>query len=292
MLITLKNNFLTVTADTIGAELQSIKSSDGTEYMWYGDKSYWGSHAPNLFPFVGTLRGNKAFCSNGVIYLPRHGLARHLEFSCEHFDSTSVTFCLSSNEETKRNYPYDFELRISFKLDGNTVTTVYDIKNTGDSSLPFCVGGHPAFNVPLSKDETYNDYIVEFEHPETESCAIIDPSSGLIDDSIRNSFLDGEKSFRLNHIIFRGDAIIFDTLKSRSVKLYGGKSGRGVKMDFYDMDYFAVWSPLRDAPFVCLEPWTGTATLVSEDDIFENKRGVTILEKGQSATYQFSITMF
>ena len=45
-----------------------------------------------------------------------------------------------------------------------------------------------------------------------------------------------------------------DNLKSRSVKLYSEKSGRGVQMDFDGMNYFAAWSPVKSSPFVCLEP--------------------------------------
>ena len=51
----LKNEYLTVTVENRGAELQSVKGSDGTEYIWHGDPASWEDHAPVLFPFCGRL---------------------------------------------------------------------------------------------------------------------------------------------------------------------------------------------------------------------------------------------
>ena len=31
---------------------------DGREYLWQADPTFWGKHAPVLFPIVGSLRGD------------------------------------------------------------------------------------------------------------------------------------------------------------------------------------------------------------------------------------------
>ena len=41
----ISNNHLTVEISDRGAELQSIKGSDGTEYLWQGDPKYWSDRA-------------------------------------------------------------------------------------------------------------------------------------------------------------------------------------------------------------------------------------------------------
>lgn len=53
MLIALKNEFLSLTVDTTGAQMMSIRSADGCEYLWQGDPKYWADRAPTLFPFIG-----------------------------------------------------------------------------------------------------------------------------------------------------------------------------------------------------------------------------------------------
>ena len=41
MIVTIHNDQLTLTADTLGAQMQSITSYKGTEYLWNGDERYW-----------------------------------------------------------------------------------------------------------------------------------------------------------------------------------------------------------------------------------------------------------
>ena len=55
MLYTIKNEALKVVIDNHGAELHSIQTLDGTEYLWQGDPAVWNGQAPNLFPYVARL---------------------------------------------------------------------------------------------------------------------------------------------------------------------------------------------------------------------------------------------
>ena len=55
----LKNDTLTVSFDNFGAEMTSIVDRQGKEYLWCGDKKYWGRHSPVLFPVVGKPKDNK-----------------------------------------------------------------------------------------------------------------------------------------------------------------------------------------------------------------------------------------
>ena len=48
-----------------------------------------------------------------------------------------------------------------------TLSQTFRVTNTGDATLPFCVGGHPAFNVPMGDavDEAFEDYVLEVRPP-------------------------------------------------------------------------------------------------------------------------------
>lgn len=292
MRTTLSNGRLTVTADTRGAELQSIVKEGGLSYLWTGDPAYWSGRAPILFPFVGALRDKRAWSAGGEISLPQHGFARRSEWTVEEAGDTAVTYRLTAGEETRRGYPYDFELWVRYELEGDSVSTRFIVRNTGEQPLPYAIGGHPGFRVPLEEGETLEDYTVEFPGPETADLPQVDMSTGLIVDTVRNRFLTNRASFALNHVLFRGDALIFDRLNARSVKMLSRKSGHGVSMDFPDFPILGIWSPAKDAPFICLEPWTGMGTRVSEDDVFEHKIGVISLEPGGVREYAFTVTVF
>ena len=77
----IKNEFLSITVSTKGAELTSIKNlKNNVEYLWQGDAKYWGSSAPNLFPICGRLI-EKEYTYRGKSYhLNNHGFARSSEF--------------------------------------------------------------------------------------------------------------------------------------------------------------------------------------------------------------------
>ena len=68
MVYELSNEMLTAQFSDMGAELMSLKNNKtGQEYMWHGDKKYWGRRSPILFPMVGRLREGK-YTYNGKEY--------------------------------------------------------------------------------------------------------------------------------------------------------------------------------------------------------------------------------
>mgnify|MGYP003416218223 FL=1 len=77
----LKNDVISISMDSHGAELKSLKKLDtGKEYMWCGDAKYWGRTSPVLFPFVGGLK-DKEYRTKGKAYpMNQHGFARDMEF--------------------------------------------------------------------------------------------------------------------------------------------------------------------------------------------------------------------
>ena len=285
----LKNKNVSVTLKSLGGELTSIKDASDTEYLWQGNPDFWSGQAPVLFPIVGCLRngtatiGESKTCSFG-----RHGLARKLEFTLIDSSDTSATYSLRADDKTKAQYPYDFELQMIYELTEHGVKVNHKVINHGNEVMPYCVGGHPAFNCPIFEGESFEDYVVEFEQNETAACAQLD-EEGLIHNEDRISMLSDESVIPVKHSLFYKDALIFDQLKSRKVALKHKETGKGILVSFPDFDYLGVWSSANDGPFVALEPWSGTSTCSDEDDVFEHKRGVRFLEPGHSETLSFSI---
>ncbi len=288
----LENSELTVQFDTLGGQLTSIKDKNSIEYLWQGDSAYWGGQAPVLFPIVGSLRDKKAVIGgNKACCMERHGVVRKLEFEMMEKTDDSITFSICSNEETLPRYPYDFQLKIQYILSGKDITTEYTVINQTEEEMPFQIGGHPGFNCPLTGAEAFEDYVVEFEQEETADCPASVPSTGLVDVSERSRILDRSKTLKMEHSLFKVDALIFDRLKSRRAKLYNPATGRGVQVSFADFDYFLLWSSANNGPFVALEPWSGLSTCSDEGDVFEEKRGVSLLKEKQSKSVSFTITV-
>ncbi|MCC6093868.1 MAG: aldose 1-epimerase family protein [Eubacterium sp.] len=291
MIYTLQNDAVQVSLDTLGGTLSSIRSN-GLEYLWQGDPAYWSSKAPICFPICGGLRDGHAFIGNGKdAFLNRHGCVRKREFQLEKQTNDTVTLSISSNEEMLKEFPYPFVLHAEYKLDKNKVRVTYHVENTGSEKMPFCIGGHPGFNVPLEKNEAFEDYELRFEEKETCDAPVVLAKSGLIDMNERIPFLDNQDSIRLSHDFFNVDAKLLDNLKTRKVTLISTKSGHGVSVAFDDFPYLNVWSSSNKGPFVALEPWCGISTAADEDDVFENKRHVQFAEPGETKSYSFTISL-
>ena len=168
MKYTIKSDKFTAVIDSFGGELHSLKDTSGNEYIWTAE-DVWKRHAPLLFPFVCNTKSKK-YTVNGKEYaLSNHGFARDTEFSAAEENDGSVTLKISSNDETKTKYPFDFEFAVTYALSGNKLSVTMNVKNTGNEDMPFFVGGHPGFLCPFEadKDSTFEDYDVVYEKNET-----------------------------------------------------------------------------------------------------------------------------
>lgn len=288
MKYTISNDRIKMTMDTLGGEMTSIICKD-LEYVWQGDTLYWGGQAPVCFPITGSIRNGKATAFGRECNMPRHGVARTQEFQVINTEDLSITFSLRANNETLEKYPFDFELQIKYSIDDDAVTVCYTVINHDNGKMPFTIGGHPAFNCPFVGGEEFKDYFLEFEKEETVHCYRPDVETGLIDIEKQHQGLNGTNKLQLFHFLFNDDAMIFTDLKSKKVALKSEKCCRGIEMDYSDFNNLLVWSSRGDTPFVAIEPWTGLATCSDEDDILENKRGMTILQSGEQKSFKYSI---
>ncbi len=273
-----------------GAQLVSL-DKNFTEYMWQGDEKYWAGQAPVCFPICGVLPNGEMDAFGKKCKMKRHGVARINPFEVYEKCKNSVTFIQESDDNTREDFPFDYELKIKYTIVGDTVTNEYIISNIGTEKLPFVIGGHPAFNCPLCEGETFEDYKVIFDNNITKPCLRPDHETGLIDVSKKYDVLHGGNILELKHDLFEeNDALIFENCEAKSATLIG-KYGKGIKVEYQDMNNLLVWSAVGNAPFVALEPWTGLASCNDEDGLFEHKRGMTVLEPNETASFKFKITM-
>ena len=262
---TIKNEFLTVVVRDDGAELQSIKTADGTEYLWQADKTFWDDKAPNIFPYVARMTEGKYTADGEGFEMKIHGFLKYMKASMETQSENSITFRLDSCEGTKKQYPYDFTYRIIYTLEGNKLLTTSSVENKGSRRMYFGLGGHPGFNVPLEEGLGFEDYYLEFDrasHPYrvgfTPSCFLTGHDDLYpLQDDVRMS---------LHHDMFNEDAIVLKHAPHK-VTLASAKGTRSVTVEYPDFPYIGFWHrPNSEAPYVCIEPWS---SLPSRDGIVE-----------------------
>lgn len=292
MLISIKNDKFSAMVDTAGAQLISLKRNDDFQLLWQGDPKYWSENAPVLFPIVGALRNGMAKIGGEWYRMPMHGFAKDSEFTACDGGPDTVTLTLTSNGTTKALYPFDFEFKVSYTCTDRGFETKFTVRNMGKGAMPFVVGGHPGFNLPLWEGDTFEDYDLEFEVNEDQSCPCVDLEQCLIDNSRSKYHLKDQRSIPLTHELFAEDALIFENFKSKTVKLISRKSGHGLCMDISQFPMLGVWSSSNNGPYIALEPWVGCGTMVSEGDDLEKKKNMVFLGENETRSYAFSVSYF
>lgn len=105
MTYTLSNDLLTVSIQDAGAQLCSVRSAGGTEYLWQADPAVWGRHAPLLFPLIGRLQDSQYTLDGRAWSISTHGFARDAQFQVSEQGPTALSFQLEDSEETRAGVP-------------------------------------------------------------------------------------------------------------------------------------------------------------------------------------------
>ncbi len=288
-MIQLKNDLLKIGISPLGAELRSIiHQQHDINYLWTGDTRFWGKFAPVLFPIVGALKEDSYIFDGSTFSLGRHGFARDKEFTLLSNDETIATFELNSDAETLRRYPFEFILRITYRLQNDTLITTYHVMNKSEGDLYFSIGAHPAFSIPIGEGLRFEDYYLEFETPEITGRW---PLENNLIGQAPLPLLNHEQKLPLNHDLFRSDAIVLKELRSTSVSLRSDKSERGITCHFEGFPYLGIWSA-PEAPFICIEPWCGIADSVDHNQQLTEKEGIISLGKNKHWERSFSLRFF
>lgn len=290
MTITIKSGHLQAEIAEKGAELQSLKDiQTGMEYIWQADPDHWGKYAPILFPIVGALKENQYTHQGKTYELPRHGFARDMLFSvCEQTENR-VSFLLESTSETKKKYPFDFQLTVSFELGGDGLVVYYQVKNSSKETMFFSIGGHPAFNVPLEKGLTFEDYYLTFSPKKSR---VILPLKDNYIDLNERTLGQTNTDLALSHDMFKNDAIIYETKGLNSFSIRSEKSVHSITLTYNEMPYVGFWttSPMK-SPFLCIEPWYGIADTLDASGELSEKTGIQKLPENETFQTKYSITV-
>lgn len=279
--IKISNEQISAVICSLGAEFKSIKKN-GRELLWDGAPDVWSGQAPVLFPICGGLKEDK-FIYDGKDYtLPKHGFARFSEFKIEKSDETSATFLLCSNAETLRQYPFEFELRVIFTLEGDTIKVDYSVTNLGVNTMYYSIGAHEAYSCPNGIE----DYSIIFDQIETLSRTVLD---GNLLEYKTIPVIENRRELALKNEYFESDALVFTDIKSRKVTLKNNLTGEYIDVD-YDADYLLIWTK-PGAKYICIEPWCGLPDFVDSDNDLSHKKGIITLASGKEHTSTHTIKL-
>ena len=276
----LENDKIRIEIDSHGAELKSlVKKETGAEYMWCADAKYWGRTSPVLFPVVGNVSGKQYRTKGKTFDMGQHGFARDMEFTLESQTDNEIWFVLRSNEETLAKYPYEFVLKLGYRLDGAKVEVLWHVENPSEEELPFAIGGHPAFYCPVTSGVRQSDCYIQFDIAGSLKCSTID--GYLVGDRVDTYELE-DGMLRIDEHLFDNDALIIEKQNIKKVSLCDPKKQAFLTIEM-DAPLFGIWRPADPgAPFVCIEPWYGRSDRIGYAGELRDREYENVLAAGEN----------
>lgn len=220
---------------------------------------------PILFPLCGNLVDNTYTYHGKPYQLKQHGFARELPWQVVDSEADDrLTLVLQSNEQTHAVYPFDFELRFTYVLDGDRLGVHQRYTNRSAEPMPFSTGFHPYFAV---SDKTQ----LEFEIPATE---------------LRNQ-ITGETHPFNNQFDFAQDEIdvIFRNVSAQTARVVDRQSGRALTLTYDSPFSNLVFWTVKGKDFYCLEPWTAARNALNTGD------SLIYLDPGTSLELNFEMAV-
>lgn len=290
MAVKLENEFLCVEIAEMGAEVTRIYDKiEDNEILWEGNPVYWKRHSPVLFPNVGKTYKNRVLINGTQYPTSQHGFARDNVFTCIEAANEKASFMFRSSEETKEVYPFDFELHINYKLNKKELTVEWQVKNCGDETMYFTIGGHPAFRF-AKPEETKADYVLKVPGKEKLEYVLIDISCGCANVDEVHTLQLSEETYPLSDELFAKDALVVDNGQIEEAWLCHKDGTPYVGVRSAGFPNYGIWS-VEGAPFVCLEPWMGRCDNVGFNAELSEKPNVNKVEAGEKFTKDYTIVV-
>lgn len=218
---------------------------------------------PFLFPFPSKTRDDRYSLNGRDYYMPMHGLLKNAPFAVKRASEREVTLWTCGNPVwMEANYPFDFHLELTYRLEGNLVFLIAEIENRSAEPMPHDLGWHPFFKASdkraLRLDHslrTHYDYV---------ACQ---------DDDLPD----------LSDLSQRWDDVLH-TPEELAVALENPADGYAVRMRF-DAAFQALVVYTGAQGCVCVEPWCGIP------DSINNGRFLQWIPGGQTAKYAMEMQL-
>lgn len=287
----LSNEVITLKVSSIGAEMTSIYGKKSMrEYLWQGDAAYWGRQSPTLFPQVGGLWDGECRFNNEVYHIKKHGFASDTQFECIRREKNSLCYRMADTEETRKSFPFAFELESTFSLDNNVVEVLWTVHNPNKEDMPFHIGGHPGLVYPgFNAEEKIHGYF-RFDSNEAPESASVGRKGCLGPERYKLNLQD-DGLLPITDECFSNDAIILDRNQVHRIELLD-RDKKPVATVESQAEVTLLWSPYGiNAPFVCVEPWYGLCDSEDYHGEFKDRPYTNIVPAGGCWQAGFTIIL-
>jgi galactose mutarotase-like enzyme len=222
---------------------------------------------PILFPISGQLE-NEEYEWNGSVYqMKNHGVARNLPWevieTSADASQASITLCLKSNADTKKSFPFVFELLFTYALTADGLTIKQQYRNNSDNAMPIYAGFHPYFKT-TSKNLLY----------QTDATSYVDYND--MERKVINGTLD---------LTNKKESFVLMDAKEREISFELPDCKKTITLTYGDeFKYIVLWQE-NNQEFVCVEPWMAMTNELNR------KEELVMIQPGETLTTSMGISV-
>ena len=217
-----------------------------------------------------------------------HGLVHNLPWrviSTSTDGAAMVTTAIRSDDHPsiKKSYPHSFELRMTFSLKESRMDFIVEAENFGSEPMPFGIGFHPYFNVPLSPTSSKANCTVQVPARQVWELANFVPTGKRLPVT---SGQDLREPVQLSTVML--DDVYTDLELANGVSLVElTDNGADITVKYgagSEFKHWVIWTGRSpEDPFVCLEPYTWV-TNAPNLDLPHDETGLIVLGGGETFT--------
>lgn len=285
----ISNGEISIAVSPVGAEMQSLKlTKNGRELLWQGLPEYWHGRSPILFPAVGGL-WNGTYRLDGKAYqMPKHGFMREKTWTLEEETPSSLTFVYKDKGEDREAFPWPYEVRVKYTLEGRHVRATFMVKNLGTSPMYFQMGGHPGIALPDFKEKAEVDGYLKLEGKNITH--VLRATEQGCTEPQPFAFPVNEKGLvPLCVETFANEALIFNEHQVERATVLD-KEERPLVAVSSSAPVWLFWSPQGvHTPFICAEPWYGLCDPIGFEGPVEQRPYINKALPGETWTGYYDI---
>lgn len=275
MIYYISNQHIEVGIESTGASITSVvHKATGRQLMWQKNKDIWAFQDVVIFPVIGKAG---YYTYNGRKYeTGAHGVVRNREFVVTNQSSDTVSLTFTADADSKKQYPVDFALTLTYTLESNCLKVHYTVNNNDSCAMYYMLGGHAGVYAKGGKGNI---------HFGKQELKYID----VKEDIGQVKTLGETDNLTLNKAFFKQyDTMVLCGLGKDTYTL---ETADCTYVYRTDSPVVALWSNANAGEYICVEPWWGSTTTDSQrDEELSARPYVNSLDGGQSAEYEYDIT--
>ena len=219
--------------------------------------------SPFLFPCPSKTRNDRYRLNGRDYYMPMHGLLKNAPFAVKSASDSAVTLWSCGNPVwMEANYPFDFYLELTYRLEGNSVFFIVEIENRSTEPMPHCLGWHPFFRA-VDKRQVRLEHSMKVHYDYVECRDEAPPAVA----DLSQSWDD-----------------VFHSPENPVIALENPADGYAARMRFDEAFQAMVVYTGREG-CVCVEPWCGIP------DSINNGRFLQWIPGGETARYTMELEL-